>query len=240
MKDLDIILYAQTDPEYCEIIKNFVFDEVPTHGTLVDERTRYMCILATLLGCQGKELFEQIIPLALEAGLTPVEMKEVIYQATDYLGLGRVYPFVEIANKVLKKEGIQLPLAGQSTTNKETRLQAGNQKQIDFFGEGLRENWKRAPKESCQIQLWLADNCFGDYYTRKGLTDREREMITFCFLAAQGGCEPQLIAHSAADMSLGNSREFLIEVASQNLPYIGYPRTLNALTCIEKALDFGK
>ena len=45
------------------------------------------------------------------------------------------------------------------------------------------------------INRWLAANCFGDYYTRKGLDLAQRELITFCFLMAQGGCEPQLIAH---------------------------------------------
>ncbi len=60
-------------------------------------------------------------------------------------------------------------------------------------------------------------------------------MITFCFLAAQGGCEPQLISHAAANMGIGNDRKFLIDVVSQCLPYIGYPRSLNALRCIAEA-----
>ena len=60
-------------------------------------------------------------------------------------------------------------------------------------------------------------------------------MITFCFLAAQGGCEPQLTAHARANMTVGNDRLFLIQVVSQCLPYIGYPRSLNALNCIENA-----
>ena len=76
---------------------------------------------------------------------------------------------------------------------------------------------------------------FGDYYTHKGLSLPQREMITFCFLAAQGGCEPQLTAHARANMTVGNDRLFLIQVVSQCLPYIGYPRSLNALNCIENA-----
>lgn len=65
-------------------------------------------------------------------------------------------------------------------------------------------------------------------------------MITFCFLAAQGGCEPQLVSHAAANMNIGNDREFLIQVVSQCLPYIGYPRSLNALSCIQDADTQGK
>lgn len=62
-------------------------------------------------------------------------------------------------------------------------------------------------------------------------------MITFCFLLAQGGCEPQLTAHSAANMKIGNDKQFLIKVLSQCMPYIGYPRTLNGLRCINDACN---
>ena len=126
-------------------------------------------------------------------------------------------------------------MEGQATTTPKTRLEAGNQAQVDIFGEGMRGFQNSGPEESRHINKWLADNCFGDYYTRKGLDYKQREMITFCFLAAQGGCEPQLTSHAAANMGIGNDKEFLIQVLSQCLPYIGYPRSLNALRCINEA-----
>ena len=83
----------------------------------------------------------------------------------------------------------------------------------------------------------LEANCFGDYYTRTGLTLAQREMISFCFLAAQGGFEPQLTAHAGGNMNLRNDKNFLIRVVSQCLPYIGYPRSLNAIACINTAAE---
>ena len=59
-------------------------------------------------------------------------------------------------------------------------------------------------------------------------------MITFCLLAAQGGCEPQLKSHTAANIRIGNDAAFLTDVISQCMPYIGYPRTLNALAAIKE------
>ena len=109
----------------------------------------------------------------------------------------------------------------------------------DLFGDGMRDFWKSGPQESVHINRWLAQNCFGDYYTRKGLDDRQRELITFCFLAAQGGCEPQLTSHAGANMRIGNDKIFLIAVLSRCLPYIGYPRSLNALRCINDAANAG-
>lgn len=225
--------YRKTDPEFMERFEHFAFEEVVKEpGQQLEETTRHMAILATLLGCQGTDEFRLELSRALDAGITPVMAKEIIYQAVDYLGIGRVLPFLDIANEILEARGVKLPLEGQATTTMENRLEKGAQAQADIFGPQMLEAWK-----SGHINRWLAANCFGDYYTRTGLTLAQREMITFCFLAAQGGCEPQLIAHSKGNMNLGNDKDFLIRVVSQCLPYIGYPRSLNAITCINKAAE---
>ena len=227
---------AETDPEFIERFDSFAFDEVINQpGQGLDDRTRFLAILATLLGCQGVDEFEKLLPAALNFGLTPVEVKETVYQATAYLGIGRVYPFLLAANRVLTDRGVKLPLEGQATTTMANRRENGTQAQVDIFGDGMRDFWKSGPEESRHINLWLADNCFGDWYTRTGLDYKQREMITFCFLAAQGGCEPQLTAHAGANIRLGNDKAFLIRVISQCLPYIGYPRSLNALSCVNAA-----
>ncbi len=228
--------YRETDPEFAERLEHFLFEEVPEEeGQQLDETTRHMAIIATLLGCQGLEEFRLEISRALDAGLSPVMIKEVIYQAVDYLGIGRVRPFLDAANEILRERGVKLPLKGQATTTMEDRLKKGVQAQVDIFGDGMKEAWKNG-----HINRWLAANCFGDYYTRTGLSLAQREMITFCFLSAQGGCEPQLTAHAGGNMNLGNDRDFLVRVVSQCLPYIGYPRSLNAVTCIDKAAEARK
>lgn len=226
--------FAKTDPEFIERFDNFAFDEVVNQDDL-DDKTRFMSILATLLGCQGMDEFRVMVPAALNFGVTAIEIKEIVYQAVAYLGIGRVLPFLKVTNEELIKQGIELPLPSQTTTSIENRREAGTQAQVDIFGDSMKDFWKSGPEESKHINYWLADNCFGDYYTRTGLNYQQREMITFCFLAAQGGCEPQLTSHAAANMRIGNDKEFLIKIISQNLPYIGYPRSLNALRCVNEA-----
>ena len=226
--------FLETDPEFIERFDNFAFDEVVNSDDL-DDHTRMMAILAALIGCQGIDEFKAMLPAALNFGVTPVEAKEIVYQAAAYLGIGRVFPFLHALNDILTARGVKLPLDGQATTTMETRLEAGSQAQVDIFGEGMRGFQDSGPEESRHINRWLADNCFGDYYTRKGLDYRQREMITFCFLAAQGGCEPQLVSHAGANLKISNDKAFLIQIISQCLPYIGYPRSLNALRCVNEA-----
>lgn len=225
-----------TDPELMERFYNFAFDEVVNEPVVqLDKKTRITCILAVLLGCQGIDEFKDILPSVIDSILTPVEVKEIVYQAIDYLGMGRVFPFLNAVNDVLKDKNISLPLETQATTTMQDRLKKGIQAQVDIFGEHMKDFYKSGPDESKHINKWLAGNCFGDYYTRNGLDYKQREMITFCFLYAQGGCEPQLTSHAAANMKLGNDKQFLISIISQCLPFIGYPRTLNALRCINEA-----
>ena len=228
--------FQETDPEFIERFDNFAFDEVVNSDDL-DGRTRMMAILATLVGCQGIDEYKVMLPAALNFGVTPVEVKEIVYQAVAYLGIGRVFPFLHAANDILAERGIRLPLEKQAGTTAENRLEKGEQAQVDIFGETMRGFWKSGPEESRHINYWLTDNCFGDYYTRSGLDYRQREMITFCFLAAQGGCEPQLTSHAAVNMRIGNDKPFLIKIISQCLPFIGYPRSLNALRCVNEAAN---
>ena len=84
-----------------------------------------MAITAALIGCQGIDEFRLEVPRALGAGLTPVMLKEIVYQAVDYLGIGRVHPFLDAANDLLTSRGVKLPLGGQATTTLEDRLEKG-------------------------------------------------------------------------------------------------------------------
>ena len=223
----------KTDPEFAERFEHFAFDEVVNEaGQQLEAPVRYLAVLAALLGCGGVDAYADTLPKALDNGVTPVMVKECVYQATDYLGYGRVLPFLKVTNTVLEQRGVALPLPGQATTGMDDRLEKGVAAQVTIFGEGMNEAWKKG-----HINRWLADNCFGDYYTRTGLDLKQREMITFCFLMAQGGCEPQLTAHARGNMNLGNDRDFLTRVVSQCLPYIGYPRSLNAIACLNKAAE---
>ncbi len=225
--------FKKTDPEFMERFEHFAFEEVPEEeGQQLDVNTRYIAILSVLIGCQGVSAYREMLTKALEEGVSPVEVKEIVYQSVDYIGMGRMWDFLKVTNEIFLERGIALPLAGQATTTLQDRLEKGVDTQAKIFGDHMKEAWKMG-----HINRWLAANCFGDYYTRTGLTLAQRELITFCFLFAQGGCEPQLIGHAKGNMNLGNDKDFLTKVVSQCVPYIGYPRSLNAITCINKAAE---
>jgi len=225
---------AGTDPELIEIFDNFAFDEVLGYGNL-DTRTRLMVQLASMIACQAVGEYRVMLGAALTVGVTPIEAKEIVYQAVPYVGMAKVFDFIHATNDVLTARGVQLPLEGQSTTTPETRADKGLAVQKEIVGAGrIDQMYAAAAPDEAHFQRFLSANCFGDHYTRTGIDVRIRELLTFAMLISMGGCEPQARGHVAANLNVGNDRGVLLSVITQLLPFIGYPRTLNALAVIDE------
>jgi 4-carboxymuconolactone decarboxylase len=226
---------AVTDPELIEVFDNFAFDEV-LRGSRLDDRTRLLTQLAATIAVGAVSEFRVLLGAALTVGVTPVETKEVVYQAVPYVGMARVFAFIHATNEVLTARRVKLPLAGQATATPETRLEHGRAVQEQVVGaDPVAQMYASAPADEQHIQRLLSANCFGDHVSRGGFDLATRELLTFSLLAALGGCEPQLRGHVAANLRVGNERARLVDTLTQLIPFIGYPRTLNALRVLDEA-----
>ena len=225
---------AVSDPELIENFDNFAFDEVLRHTGPLPERTRVMTQLAALIALGALSEYRLMLGAALAIGVSPVEAKEIVYQAVPYVGMGNVFDVLNATNEILTERGVALPLPGQSTTTPQTRLAAGLAVQKQIVGEAAVDAmYANAPADQSHIQEFLSGNCFGDHYTRTGLDVPTRELLTFSMLVALGGADPQVRGHVAANVHVGNDRALLIAVLTGLLPFIGYPRTLNGLSALD-------
>jgi len=223
-----------TDPELIETFDNFAFDEVLRESRL-DIRTRLMVQLASMIACQAVNEYRVMLGAALNIGVTPIESKEILYQSVPYVGMAKVFDFLHATNEVLKERGVALPLQPQSTTTPENRMERGLAAEKQIVGADVVERlYASSPKDQMHIQHFLSANCFGDNYTRTGIDIPTRELLTLSMLVSLGGCDPQVKGHVAANLNVGNDRQRLIDVVTQLLPFIGYPRTLNALHAIDE------
>lgn len=220
-----------TDPELMEFFGNWAFDEVTSYGN-IDTKTRMMMIFASTIANGAITESKLFVTAALNIGVTPIQVKEIIYQAIPYVGVARVIDFLISTNEILVERGVELPLEGQSTTTPENRFTKGKELQKMIFGNMIDVMRESATKNQSNIQDYLAANCFGDYYTRNGLDIQLRELLTFSMLITMRGVESQLKSHIQANKNVGNTKETLIGITTQLLTYIGYPRTLNALNSI--------
>ena len=225
---------AVTDPELIEIYDNFAFDEV-LRLTNLDIRTRLMIQLSSIIACQAVREYRIMLGAALNVGVTPVAAKEILYQAVPYIGMARAFDFIQATNEVLTERGVKLPLPGQSTTTPVTRAEKGLFVQKQIIGaDTVAKLYNSSPADLMHIQHFLSANCFGDHYTRTGIDIATRELLTFSMLVSLGGCDAQVKGHVAANLNVGNDRARLIDVLTQLLPFIGYPRTLNALRVLNE------
>lgn len=138
--------------------------------------------------------------------------------------------------RILVKNGVEPPLEPQAITTPETRMEKGLALQKEIFGDEIERMYETSPANQLHIQRALSGNCFGDYQTRTGLDVRTRELLTFSMLVSLGGCEPQVKGHIRGNVNVGNDKDVLLAVVTQLLPYIGYPRTLNAIACLNEVI----
>ena len=175
---------------------------------------------------------------ALRVGLSPAEITEALYQCAPYIGFPKTESALRLVNDAFAEKGIALPVESQATVTEESRFRDGLAAQKAIFGDAIDEMHASAPEDQKDITVnYLSAFCFGDFYTRKSLDLKTRELLTFSIVSALGGCEAQVKAHVRGNVNMGNTKRNLIDALAQMLPYIGFPRTLNALACVNAVLQ---
>ena len=226
---------TDTDPEFAAIKERLIYGEVYAEEKLSD-KMRELVILAAAATNQTMNEIRNHTIAALSCGVRPEEIKEAVYHCAPYIGLGKAENAVNAVNEVFCERGVSLPVESGRTVTEESRLSDGIAAQKSIFGDSIDAMRAGAPENQKNIQNYLSAYCFGDFYTRRFLTIAERELLTFAVLAAQGGCEPQVKAHVGGNAAVGNGKETLLAALTVCMPYIGFPRTLNALRCINEVL----
>ncbi|CCF81414.1 4-carboxymuconolactone decarboxylase [Helicobacter bizzozeronii CCUG 35545] len=219
----------KNDPQMFNTFTHFALQEaLQTSGLTPTEYSQVL--LASLIALGSVPTYANALESALEY-LQPQAIREILYQAIPYVGFARVQGFLEAIDKAFSAKGIKL--APEEGIPQELRAQKGLTIQKEIFGPEIEKRNATAPKDEQHIRRFLSANCFGDYYTRKGLDLRTRELLTFAYLLSLGGADPQLKAHIRGNLNMGNERSKLIGVVSALIPVVGYPRALNAISAID-------
>lgn len=224
------------DSELYDIVNKLVYGELYQQGQLTD-KDREMITLAVLTTLGTNTVLKTHVYSALNAGLTPVEITETVYHCTPYVGAAKSLEAIAVVNEVFEERGIPMP-ESQATVTEESRFDDGSAAQTKLFGN--LGDTKPAEGEVRLGRSFLPDYCFGDFYTRTGLTLEQHELLTWVCIATLGGAESQLTGHTNGNKDAGKSKEYMLEVLTDMMPYIGYPRTLNALNIINSVYDADK
>lgn len=86
------------------------------------------------------------------------------------------------------------------------------------------------------VGRYIVEFAFGDIYARDGLCLKDREFTTIASLCTQGACEPQLKVHIKGALNAGLTNTEIIETFIQLIPYVGFPKVLNAISVADEVL----
>ncbi|WP_439489140.1 carboxymuconolactone decarboxylase family protein [Algoriphagus sp.] len=221
-----------SDPELMNILQKFIFGEV-FHGGVLSDQERELITIVTLTTQQTLPQLKAHTAAALNIGVTPVKIREAVYQCAPFIGFPKTLNAVSTINEVFTEKGIPLPLENQGTVTEADRYEKGLNIQEPLYGDEIKEYMAVLPGAfKDDVPKYLTEMCFGDFYTRTGLEIKERELLVFCVLVTMGA-EPQIKSHALGNLKAGNNKETLIAAMVQCIPYIGFPNGLNAINMIK-------
>ncbi len=219
-------------------IMHTLMEDVNAKQELLSKEERALIAIVSLVTQGSTELLKSIVTNIAENTLTVTQIKEALFQCSPYIGYPKVMDALTIVNEQLVAAGFDIDVEPAGTVNIKTRFEQGVEAQATIFGPGMKELAALGDKMPRESKL-LADNCFGDFYTRNGLDLQTREMLTLAILINLG-VEPQIKAHMFGNLNMGRSPEYIKEVIFGCLTYCGYPRLLNAQTYLKELLEQSK
>jgi 4-carboxymuconolactone decarboxylase len=221
------------DPELMEILRRFIFGDVFATGVL-DDKAREL-ITVTVLAClQTLPQLKSHAAAALKVEVQPIEIREAIYQLAPFIGFPRTLNAVATINEVFHTQGIELPLAAQGTVSDNDRYSKGLAEQSSLYGDEIKDNLADLPEPFNEVlPQFLTEFCFGDFYTRNGLSVAQRELLVLCALATIGDTSAQLGPHARACIQVGNSKTAVVAALVHCFPYIGFPRAVGAIRAVQ-------
>lgn len=225
-----------SDAEFMRILQRFIFGEVCYAGPL-DNRMRELVTLTVLTVNQTLPQIKAHTVACLNAGVTPVEIREAVYQCAPFVGFPKTLNAIDAMNQAFNEKGISLPLPSCETVSEADRYKKGLQLQAPVYGTEIKDRYTWLPGEFAEaVPRYLTELCFSDFMTREGMDAKTRELLTVVMLAALGGAEVQVKSHVEGALKTGSTKEGIVCALVQTMPYMGIPRLFNALNCSKELL----
>ena len=227
------------DGEFMQILQGYIFGEVCYTGSL-DDRVRELVTVTVLTTLSALPQLKAHVPAALNAGCTPVEVREAVYQCAPFIGFPQTLNAIAAMNEAFAAAGVELPLPSQKTLtgeDEDERYRKGLAIQAPLYGTEIADRYAWLPGDFAQaVPRFLTELCFGDFATRAGLGGRTRELLTVVLLAALGGAELQVKSHAAGALKAGSTKEEVVCALVHAGCYMGIPRLFNALNACKEIL----
>jgi 4-carboxymuconolactone decarboxylase len=192
-------------------------------------RDRSVVTLSVLIARNQSAELPFYLELALDSGLKPSEISEIITHLAFYSGWATATSAVKVTNAVFVRRGItaaQLPLAAVDFLPLDKAAEAQRESSV-------QQNFGAV---SPGVVQFTRDALFNDLWLRPGLAPRERSLVTVSALVATGQVA-QLTYHLNRAMDNGLTKAQASEVMTQLAFYAGWPNVFTALPVVKDVLE---
>ena len=175
------------------------------------ERQKGLAACACLMAQGDLVRLEPAVRQALDQGVTINELKEAFSQLYAYTGFPRSLNALGVLSNVLEnrsenwQEGKPWTRPAEwDDAHKAYELGVKNQTQLS----GRPFDYDFCPQDD----YYLKSHLFGDIFAGDQLSTSDREIVTVAALSGLEGVAPQLAAHKAGAVNMGNSQELVDEL----------------------------
>lgn len=217
-------------PDLHRIAAEALFGSIWTRPALGLE-AREMITLSVLTVLQRETQLKRHFGNALNMGLSPEQIVELLVHVAFYGGIPAAYNAMAIAKEVFDQRQINFvpPAIYNPLDDPEDLYQRGLARRIEYMGAGSPSS-RRQPVTSAEKEFARLTNEYywGSIWTRPGLDLRSRSICTLASLAALGRGGP-LRSHIRGALHIGISQEEIVEIFIHAAFYAGLPFTREAI-----------
>lgn len=130
-----------TDPEFMSILQKFIFGEVFAVGEL-DYKTRELITCTVLTTMQTLPQLKSHAEAALNVGVTPVELREAVYQCAPFIGFPRTLNAIGIINEVFREKAFLCHWMPRVLPQRRIDMKKDLLSKIHFTGMRLPNGWR--------------------------------------------------------------------------------------------------
>lgn len=202
---------------------------------------RMIVVLTTLTQLQRLDAFSVHAAAALDLGLRPRAIQEIVVQCALYGGLPIAETALTVLATVFEARGLPLPEAtpaeAQAMEMDLDELAAeGRRIMGDLHGERSGGGYA-APSDPATSALYevAIRYGYGVIWSRPGLEWRERMLVALASFTALR-LPDTLVKFAQSALGQGLTREQVVEAVMQTAPYGGFPPALTALSQLKPAL----
>jgi 4-carboxymuconolactone decarboxylase len=194
---------------------------------------RELCIIAALACRAHLPQLKWHIGAALNVGVTPEAIREVLVQALPFAGWPTTLNALATMATVFTERGVAPPSRPPEELTRAQLAERGrnNGGQVYAHYEAVEE---RVRGFDADLARYLTENAYGQVFARPGLSTQQRELVAVAFLTAQQQLT-QLAWHIEGALRVGCTATETKEVIVTMLLYVGWPSTLNALEVWKQA-----